>query len=78
MLSFPDILGVSSSWELQEYWPDSKVVGHVVVYVLYPDDFEAVPVRPENVILSWEEGGALSDLFPSIQVLKPVWLNLIG
>ena len=65
---------MASVWAYQESCSDREVIGHVVVYVSYPDKFEAAPVRPEDVIASQAEGGSLSDLCPSIQVPKPAAL----
>ena len=48
------------------------------MYVLYPDDFEAVPVRPENVVTYRLEDGSLSDLGPSLQVPKPTTLEEVS
>ena len=48
----PEVAGVSSGWASQKYFPDCEVVRRVFAYVLYPDDFEAAPVRPEDLITS--------------------------
>ena len=61
-------------WVSQESCQDFKVVGCVVAHVLYPNKFEELPVRPEDIIASQAEDGALSDLCPSLQVPKPAAL----
>ena len=54
----------------QESCPDHEVVGRVVAYVHFTNEFKAAPVRPEDVILSLSEDSALFDLCPSLQVPK--------
>ena len=44
------------------------------MHVLYPNKFEAAPVRPKVAITSRAEDGDLSSLFPSLQLMKPVAL----
>ena len=44
------------------------MVGCVVAHVPYTANFEAALVRPVDVIASQLKVGALSDLFPSLQV----------
>ena len=58
---------MASVWASQESCPDCEVVWCIVVHVPYPEKFEATPVRPEDVITSLVEEGALYDLYPSIQ-----------
>ena len=41
-----------------------------VVHVLDAKNLKAAPVRPENVVAYRQEDGSLTDLGPSLQVLK--------
>ena len=50
------------------------MVGRVVAHVPYTDNFEASPVRTEDIISSRVDDSDLSDLCPSIQVPKLVAL----
>ena len=43
---------MASCWASQESFPDFEVVGRVVAHVLYPDEFEVVPVHPKDVLAS--------------------------
>ena len=57
-------------WESQESFPDCNVVGCVVTHILYPDEFETAPVRPDDVIVPLAKDGALSKLCSITQVPK--------
>ena len=61
---------MASGWASQDSRLDRKIVGRVVTHVLYPNEFEAAPVSPEDLIPSQSEDVTLSYLCPSIQVPK--------
>ena len=50
---------MASGWASQEYCSNCKVVGRVVTNFLYPNEFEALNVRPKDVIAYQVEDGAL-------------------
>ena len=62
---------MESSWAYQKYFPYCKVARLVVAHVPYSDDFEAVLVCPEDLIVSRSEDVDLTDLYPSLLIPKP-------
>ena len=61
---------MASGQASQDYIPDHEVFRRVFTHVLYPNKFEAVIVRPDDVIASQAEDGTLSELCPSLKVPK--------
>ena len=45
-----------------------------VAHVSDPNQIEAAPVRPENLVTSWLEDGSLPDSGPRLQVPEPTAL----
>ena len=62
----PEVAGVASRWASQESCPDHEVVRRVVVHVPYPNNYEATPVRPDDVISYQADDVSLSELCPCL------------
>ena len=69
-----EVPGVAEGRALEYPCPERKVIWQEVAHVLDPNHIEEAPVRPENVFASLLEDGSLSDLGPSLLVLKPTVL----